>query len=99
MPFDLPPEHLELQATVRRIAQDKVAPRAREIDTTAAYPQDLFDLFRETALLGLVIPEEHGGSGAGRPARTAAMEQGARHPHTTALSRLRYRLPTRPLPS
>ena len=65
MAFDLPPEHLELQATVRRIAQDKVAPRAREIDTTASYPQDLFDLFRETGLLGLVIPEEYGGSGAG----------------------------------
>ena len=57
MGFDLPPEHLELQATVRRIAQDKVAPRAREIDTTAAYPQDLFDLFRQTGLLGLVISQ------------------------------------------
>ena len=60
MSFDLPPEILELQATVRRIAQDKVAPRAREIDTTAVYPQDLFELFRDTGLLGLVIPGNTG---------------------------------------
>ena len=31
--FDLAPEYAELQASVRKLAQDKVAPRAREIDT------------------------------------------------------------------
>ena len=50
MQFDLTPELAELQATVRKIAQEKVAPRAREIDTTATYPQDLFELFRDTGL-------------------------------------------------
>ena len=34
MEFDLPEELSELQATVRRLAQDKVKPRAREIDET-----------------------------------------------------------------
>src|SRR6266705_3062339 len=79
MPFDLPPEHLELHATVRKIAQDKVAPRASAIDTTAGYPQDLFDLFRETGLLGLVIPEEYGGSGAGILGLTVAIEEVAKY--------------------
>jgi alkylation response protein AidB-like acyl-CoA dehydrogenase len=37
--FDLAPEYAELQASVRKLAQEKVAPRAREIDTTAEYPQ------------------------------------------------------------
>src|SRR5882672_2404876 len=97
MPFDLPPEHLELQATVRKIAQDKVAPRAREIDTTAAYPQDLFDLFRETGLLGLVIPEEYGGSGAGILGLTVAMEEVAKYSNTAALMLLLTRLPTGPV--
>ena len=32
MDFDLTPELSELQAAVRRLAQDKVKPRAREID-------------------------------------------------------------------
>ena len=97
MPFDLPPELLELQATVRRIAQDKVAPRAREIDTTATYPQDLFDLFRDTGLLGLVIPEEYGGSGAGILGLTVAMEEVAKYSNTAALMLLLTRLPTGPV--
>jgi len=79
MAFDLPPELAELQATVRKLAQQKVAPRAREIDVTATYPQDLFDLFRDTGLLGLVIPEEYGGSGAGILGLTVAMEEVATH--------------------
>ena len=58
-PFDLPSEYAELQATVRKLAQEKVAPRAREIDTTATYPDDLFEVFRSAGLLGLVTPEEY----------------------------------------
>src|SRR5258706_16231742 len=96
MPFDLPPEHLELQATVRKIAQDKVAPRAREIDTTATYPQDLFDLFRETGLLGLVIPEEYGGSGGGVLGPTGALEEGGEGSKTAALLLLLTPLPAGP---
>src|SRR6185369_6891915 len=97
MAFDLPPELAELQASVRRLAQDKVAPRAREIDTTATYPQDLFDLFRETGLLGLVIPEEYGGSGAGILGLTIAMEEVAKYSNAAALMLLLTRLPTGPV--
>src|SRR6202051_1065213 len=97
MGFDLPQELLELQATVRRIAQDKVAPRAREIDTTAEYPQDLCQLFRETGLLGLVIPEEYGGSGAGILGLTVAIEEVAKYSNTAALMLLLTRLPTGPV--
>ena len=97
MAFDLPPELVELQATVRKMAQEKVAPRAREIDTTAAYPQDLFELFRDTGLLGLVIPEEYGGSGAGILGLTVAMEEVAKYSNTAALMLLLTRLPTGPV--
>ena len=97
MSFDLPPELAELQASVRRLAQDKVAPRAREIDTSAAYPQDLFDLFRDNGLLGLVIPEEYGGSGAGIFGLTVAMEEVAKYSNTAALMLLLTRLPTGPV--
>ena len=65
MDFDLPPELAELQASVRKLAQERVAPRAREIDLTEEYPQDLFELFVDTGLAGLCVPEEYGGSGAG----------------------------------
>jgi len=97
MDFSLSPELVELRATVRRMARDRVAPRAREIDATGEYPQDLFDLFREVGLLGLVIPEEYGGSGAGILGLVIAIEEVAKYSNTAALMLLLTRLPTGPL--
>jgi alkylation response protein AidB-like acyl-CoA dehydrogenase len=95
--FDLPAEIADLQATVRKIAQERVQPRAREIDGSHEYPQDLFDLFRDTGLLGLVIPEEYGGSGAGILGLTVAIEEVAKYSNTAALMLLLTRLPTGPV--
>jgi len=49
---------------VRRMAQERVAPRAAEIDERDEFPRDLWELFREAGLLRLVVPEEYGGLGA-----------------------------------
>ena len=49
---------------VRRMSQERVAPRAAEIDEKDEYPWDLWTLFREGGLLRLVIPEAYGGLGA-----------------------------------
>jgi len=49
---------------VRRLAQERVAPRAAEIDERDEFPRDLWELFRDAGLLRLVVPEEHGGLGA-----------------------------------
>jgi alkylation response protein AidB-like acyl-CoA dehydrogenase len=97
MDFELSAELAELQATVRKLAQEKVAPRAREIDETGEYPQDLFELFRDTGLLGLVLPEEYGGSGAGILGLTIAIEEVAKYSNTAALMLLLTRLPTGPV--
>jgi Acyl-CoA dehydrogenases len=87
----------ELQATVRKIAQERVQPRAREIDGSQEYPQDIFELFRDTGLLGLVIPEEYGGSGAGILGLTIAIEEVAKYSNAAALMLLLTRLPTGPV--
>src|SRR6202023_1553970 len=97
MEFDLPEELSELQATVRRSAQDKVKPRAREIDETGEYPQDLFEVFRDAGLLGLCIPEAYGGSVAGIVVFTIAIEEGGKHCNTAAFMLLLTRLPTGPV--
>ncbi len=97
MDFTLSDELTELQATVRRLARDKVAPRAREIDETGEYPEDLFRLFAASGLLGLCIPEEYGGSGAGILGLTLAIEEVAKHSNTAALMLLLTRLPTGPV--
>ncbi len=97
MDFELSAELQQLQATVRQISQEKIQPRAREIDETEEYPQDLFDLFVETGLTGLVIPEEYGGSGAGILGLTIAIEEVAKYSNAAALMLLLTRLPTGPV--
>ena len=97
MDFELPPELAELQSMVRKLAQERIAPRARAVDSTAAYPTDFFELFRDTGLLGLVIPEEYGGSGAGILGLTLAIEEVAKYSNTAALMLLLTRLPTGPV--
>src|SRR3954469_6260485 len=97
MDFDLPEELGERQATVRRLAQDKIKPRAREIDETGEYPQDLFEIFRDAGLLGLCIPEAYGGAGAGILGLTIAIEEVPKYSNTAALLLLLTGLPTGPV--
>ena len=93
MDFDLSPEMAELQSMVRKLSQEKIKPRAREIDDTNEYPQDIFDLFVETGLTGLCTPEEYGGSGAGILGLTLAIEEVSKYSNTAALLLLLTRLP------
>ena len=97
MDFDLAPELEELRQSVRRLARDKVKPRAREIDKTGEYPADLFEAFRDAGLLGLCIPVALGGSGAGILGLALAIEEVAKYSNTAALMLLLTRLPTGPV--
>jgi len=97
MDFSFSPELSELQSMVRRLAREKVGPRAREIDKTGQYPKDLFELFRDAGLLGLCIPEELGGSGAGITGLTIAIEEVAKYSNAAALMLLLTRLPSGPV--
>ena len=97
MDFSLPEELLALQETVRRLAQDKIRPRAREIDLTGEYPEDIFDEFRRADLLGLCIPSEYGGSGAGITGLTIAIEEVTKYSNVLGLMLLLTRLPTGPI--
>ncbi len=97
MHFDLSPELADLRQSVRRLAQEQVEPRARDIDTTGEYPADLFEAFRQADLLGLCLPPELGGSGAGILGLTIAIEEVAKYSNTAALMLLLTRLPTGPV--
>ncbi len=97
MSFDLSDEMQMLQATVRKLSQDKIANRAREVDHTGEYPNDFFNAFKDAGLLGLCIPEEYGGSGAGILGLAVAIEEVAKYSNTAALMLLLTRLPTGPM--
>jgi alkylation response protein AidB-like acyl-CoA dehydrogenase len=95
--FDLSPELSALQQSVRRLAQVKIRPRAREIDSVGEYPTDIFEAFRDADLLGLCLPTELGGSGAGILGLTIAIEEVAKYSNTAALMLLLTRLPVGPI--
>ena len=60
-----------LRDTARGFAQDKIAPRADEIDKTNTFPRDLWPQMGALGLLGITVEEEWGGAGHGlsRPLR------------------------------
>ena len=63
MKIQLLEEQNLLRDTVRRFADEVVAPRAREIDESGEFPRDFFRQAAELGLAGVAVPEEYGGAG------------------------------------
>ena len=61
MDFAFSPDQLAIRDTIRELVQDKVVPRAAEIDQKLEYPKDIERLFAENGILGIPFPEEYGG--------------------------------------
>lgn len=57
-------EQQTFKAMMRRLAREKIAPRAAAIDREGKFPRDIYQLFCDKNLMGVAFPEEYGGSGA-----------------------------------
>ena len=55
--YEIPQESRDLRDMVRRLAQEKIAPRAGEIDREGEYPWDVRELLAEHDILGLPFAE------------------------------------------
>ncbi|MBI1886350.1 MAG: acyl-CoA dehydrogenase family protein [Chloroflexi bacterium] len=97
MTYTLTDAHKLIRDTARRVAREKVAPRAAEMDETGEYPHDVFVAFKDVGLLGLTVPQEYGGSGAGFLALALAVEEVAKHCNSSALILLLSALSTQPI--
>jgi alkylation response protein AidB-like acyl-CoA dehydrogenase len=95
--YALPSEVVEIRDTIRRIAVDRVAPRAAEIDEQAAYPWDLRRLFAEHDLLALPFEPQYGGTGTGTLMMNVAIEEVARACAASALILMIQDLGTLPI--
>ena len=75
-----------LRDSVRNFAQDKIAPRAEEIDRTNTFPRDLWPELGKLGLHGITVEEEWGGAGLGYLAHCVAMEEVSRASASVGLS-------------
>jgi alkylation response protein AidB-like acyl-CoA dehydrogenase len=76
----------QFRDTIRRIAIEKVAPYAAEVDRDKRIPREALAAFRDTNLIGLPFPEEFGGQGGDLMAQVITVEEVARVCATSALS-------------
>ena len=83
--YRLTEEHVLLRDAVRVLADERVAPRAAEIDRTAEFPEDLRRLLAEQDILALPFPAAYGGLDADLLTVCLAIEQLSRACATTGL--------------
>jgi alkylation response protein AidB-like acyl-CoA dehydrogenase len=76
--FTLSDDLEELRASVRRLAEDKIAPNAARADEDEEYPWDSWHAWRTAGFAGLAFPEAVGGQGAGFLAHALCVEEVAR---------------------
>src|SRR5262245_30983015 len=75
MDFELSPEQRLLQDTVRAFVEDRILPVAVENDIAHRLDMSLIEGMAELGILGIVIPEEYGGSGLDFVAEALACEE------------------------
>jgi alkylation response protein AidB-like acyl-CoA dehydrogenase len=76
--FTLSDDLEELRASVRRLAEEKIAPNAARADEQEEYPWDSWHAWRAAGFAGLAFPEAEGGQGAGFLAHALCVEEVAR---------------------
>jgi len=75
-----------LKQTVRDFSQQKIAPRAQEIDHSNIFPRDLWPELGSLGLLGITASPEFGGAGMGYLEHALAMEEISRASASVGLS-------------
>src|SRR6476469_1890722 len=95
--YEVPQESRDLRDMVRQLAQEKIAPRAGEIDREGKYPWDVRKLLAEHDILGLPFAEAHGGTGTGTLVLQMAVEEIAKACASSALILMIQELGTLPI--
>jgi acyl-CoA dehydrogenase len=95
--YEIPSELVDLRDMIRQLAQDRIAPRAADIDRTAEYPRDVRELLAEHDILGLPFAEEYGGTGTGTLMLNIAVEEIAKACASSALILMVQELGTLPI--
>jgi len=73
--LDLPDDVLALQKLCRDFGRAEIAPHAQQWWDDEVFPAHVFKQMGELGLMGLLVPEDYGGTAAGALAMVAAMEE------------------------
>ncbi len=85
MQFEYTTDQLALRKHVREFAQKEIAPHVLEWDEAQSFPVDLIGKLGELGYMGVIFPEEYGGSGLGYIDYTIVVEELARVDPSVAL--------------
>jgi alkylation response protein AidB-like acyl-CoA dehydrogenase len=88
VPFDLTDEQRDFRDTLRRFAEERVAPHAAQADRDATFPKASFDACVDLELPALGLPTEYGGAGADTVSQAVMAEELARVCASTCLTLL-----------
>jgi alkylation response protein AidB-like acyl-CoA dehydrogenase len=83
--YRLTEEQVLLRDTLRQLADERIAPRAADIDRSGDFPDDIRALLAKHDVLALPFPEQYGGIGADLLTVCLAIEQIARACTTSSL--------------
>jgi isovaleryl-CoA dehydrogenase len=86
MRFNLGEDIEALRDMVHRWAQDRVRPKAQEIDQSNSFPSDLWAEMGALGILGVTVDEDYGGAAMGYLAHAVAVEEIARASASVSLS-------------
>jgi butyryl-CoA dehydrogenase len=85
MDFSLTPEQEAYLASIRRFAEERVAPAAAQVDESAEYPRALLEEAAALGLMGVTIPAAAGGAGRDYVTYAMAIEAVAQASATLAV--------------
>jgi alkylation response protein AidB-like acyl-CoA dehydrogenase len=75
MNFELSSEHIALREMVRSFVDKEVRPYARQWDEESVFPSKTVARMGELGLMGVMVPEEYGGSGMDTISYSIAVEE------------------------
>src|SRR5262245_14348541 len=78
MDLELNEEQRQMKMSVREFAESEIAPHVMEWDEAQHFPIELKPKLAELGLMGVLIPEEYGGSGLGYVEYETVIEELAR---------------------
>ncbi|MBB3116419.1 acyl-CoA dehydrogenase family protein [Corynebacterium bovis] len=76
--FQLPEEYQALRESIRALAEQDIAPHAKDVDANSRFPEEALESLNANGFNAIHVPEEYGGQGGDSVAAAIVIEEVAR---------------------